>query len=78
MREKDGQDVVPTWRPIWIAVLLTVGMNAIIPYTQHRLESISLLEGMIPLGIFPPLPLPALFDQPPPQSLQHDNLPQTL
>ena len=42
------------WWAIALAVLITVSINAIIPYTHHYMHTISLVEGMIPMGIFMP------------------------
>ena len=42
------------WWAIALAMLITVGMNAVIPYTHHYMHTISLVEGMIPMGIFIP------------------------
>ena len=41
-------------RPIAIASILTVAINAIIPYTHHYLHTISLVEGMMPMGVLMP------------------------
>lgn len=41
-------------RSIAIASLLTVGINAIIPYTHHYMHTISLVEGMMPMGVLMP------------------------
>lgn len=43
-----------TLRTILIASGLTVGINAFIPYTQHVVRTISLVEGMIPMGVLMP------------------------
>ena len=48
----DGQQ--SSWRSIAIAIFLTVGINAIIPYTHHYMHTISLVEGMIPMGVLMP------------------------
>jgi len=42
------------WRAAVIALLLAVGVNLLVPYTQHRMATVSLLDGMLPLGIFLP------------------------
>ncbi len=42
------------WRSIALASLLTVGLNAVIPYTQFKVHTISLVEGMIPMGVLMP------------------------
>ena len=42
------------WWAIALAVLITVSINAIIPYTHHYMHTISLVEGMIPMGILMP------------------------
>ncbi len=42
------------WWAIALAVLITVAMNAVIPYTHHYMHTISLVEGMIPMGILMP------------------------
>ena len=42
------------WWAIVIAVSITVGINAVIPYTHHYMHTISLVEGMIPMGILMP------------------------
>jgi len=36
------------------AIVLAVAVNAVVPYTQHAILTTSLLEGMMPLGIFLP------------------------
>ena len=41
-------------RSIAIASLLTVAINAIIPYTHHYMHTISLVEGMMPMGVLMP------------------------
>jgi len=43
-----------SWRSIVIAIVLTVGINAFIPYTHHYMHTISLVEGMIPMGVLMP------------------------
>ena len=42
------------WWAIVIAVSITVGINAVIPYTHHYMHTISLVKGMIPMGILMP------------------------
>ncbi len=42
------------FRTLLIASALTVGMNAVIPYTQHVVRTISLVRGMIPMGVLMP------------------------
>jgi hypothetical protein len=42
------------WPAVATAVLLAVGINTLVPYTEQALVSTSLLEGMMPLGIFLP------------------------
>jgi len=37
-----------------LGVVLTVSVNALIPYTQHAARTISLVEGMIPMGVLMP------------------------
>jgi len=41
-------------RSIAIASLITVGINAVIPYTHHYMHTISLVEGMMPMGVLMP------------------------
>ena len=41
-------------RSIALASLLTVGINAAIPYTHHYGHTISLVEGMMPMGVLMP------------------------
>ena len=41
-------------RSIGLAVILTLGINAVIPYIQHALHTVSLVEGMIPMGVLMP------------------------
>ena len=41
-------------RSIAIASTLTVAINAIIPYTHHYMHTISLVEGMMPMGVLMP------------------------
>ena len=42
------------WPAVATAVLLAVAINCVVPYTQHAILTTSLLEGMMPLGIFLP------------------------
>ena len=42
------------WPAVVTAVALAVVLNAVVPYTQHAIVTTSLLEGMMPLGIFLP------------------------
>ena len=42
------------WWAIALAVLITVGINTAIPYTHHYMHTISLVEGMIPMGVLMP------------------------
>ena len=42
------------WWAIALAVVITVGMNTAIPYTHHYMHTISLVEGMIPMGVLMP------------------------
>jgi hypothetical protein len=41
-------------RSIAIASFLTVAINALIPYTHHYMHTISLVEGMMPMGVLMP------------------------
>ncbi len=41
-------------RSIALAAVISVGMNAVIPYTHHAMHTISLVEGMIPMGVLMP------------------------
>jgi hypothetical protein len=41
-------------RSIALASILTVGINAAIPYTHHYMHTISLVEGMMPMGVLMP------------------------
>ncbi|MDP6039779.1 MAG: hypothetical protein QGG64_14605 [Candidatus Latescibacteria bacterium] len=54
----ESQPAIDTARSPWwaiaLAVFITVAMNAVIPYTHHYMHTISLVEGMIPMGIFMP------------------------
>lgn len=50
---KPAPERSPAWA-VALAVLITVGINAAIPYTQHYMRTISLVEGMIPMGVFMP------------------------
>ena len=52
----DGQQ--SSWRSIAIAIFLTVGINAIIPYTHHYMHTISLVEGMTSNRLQQPVQLP--------------------
>ena len=47
-------EVGSSFRTILIASGLTVGLNAVIPYTQQVARTISLVEGMIPIGVLLP------------------------
>jgi len=51
-QEADGER--SSWRSIALAVSITVGVNAAIPYTHHYMHTISLVEGMIPMGVLMP------------------------
>ena len=42
------------WRSITIGIGITIGINAITPYIQHTLHTVSLVEGMIPMGVLMP------------------------
>lgn len=42
------------WRAVLCALLLAAAINCVVPITQHALVTTSLLEGMMPLGIFLP------------------------
>ncbi len=42
------------WWAIATGVSITVAINAVIPYTHHYMHTISLVEGMIPMGILMP------------------------
>jgi hypothetical protein len=42
------------WRATFVAIALAVATNSIVPYTQDAIVTTSLLEGMMPLGIFLP------------------------
>jgi len=42
------------WPAVVAAVALAVALNCLVPYTQHAIVTTSLLEGMMPLGIFLP------------------------
>ncbi len=42
------------WRSISLGVVITLAINAIIPYIQHTLHTVSLVEGMIPMGVLMP------------------------
>lgn len=53
-----------SWRSIALAVLVTVGVNAVIPYTHHYMHTISLVEGMIPMGVLMPFLLLAFVVNP--------------
>lgn len=48
------ETICSSWRSIAVAVFLTVGINAAIPYTHHYMHTISLVEGMIPMGVLMP------------------------
>ena len=43
-----------TFRSIALASFLTVGLNALIPYTHHYMHTISLVESMMPMGVLMP------------------------
>ena len=52
------------FRTILIASGLTVGLNTLIPYTQQVARTISLVEGMIPIGVLLPFLLLVLLVNP--------------
>ncbi|MBT5830810.1 MAG: hypothetical protein HOH77_11530, partial [Candidatus Latescibacteria bacterium] len=42
------------WRSILLAIAITLALNAVIPYIQHTLHTVSIVEGMIPMGVLMP------------------------
>ena len=42
------------WRPVLLAIVMALILNAVIPYIQHTLHTVSLVEGMIPMGVLMP------------------------
>ena len=57
MNSSAGKDLAgerSSWRSIALALAITVGVNAAIPYTHHYMHTISLVEGMIPMGVLMP------------------------
>jgi len=49
-----GADRAIRRRALLVAPLLAVAINCVVPFTQHAIVTTSLLEGMMPLGIFLP------------------------
>jgi hypothetical protein len=58
----EGQAI--RWRATATALLLAVAINLLVPYTEQALVTTSLLEGMMPLGIFLPFLLLVFFLNP--------------
>lgn len=44
----------PVWRSVLFAIAITLSINSVIPYIQHTLHTVSLVEGMIPMGVLMP------------------------